>query len=121
VKQPAKRALRAGSVPTGLRGDLHLHSTCTSCYRRHHRRRSRIPWEARQHNHRGRRVIPGTGRAPSSLSVARAWVNPPFTQEGLMKATVVTLKAVLEARGLDRYSGSRKADLVQRLLSAASV
>jgi len=38
-----------------------------------------------------------------------------------MKATVVTLKAVLEARGLDRYSGSRKADLVQRLLSAASV
>jgi len=44
----------------------------------------------------------------------------PFTQEGLMKATVVTLKAVLEARGLDS-SGSRKADLVQRLLSAASV
>jgi len=44
----------------------------------------------------------------------------PFTQEGLMKATVVTLKAVLEACGLDS-SGSRKADLVQRLLSAASV
>jgi len=43
----------------------------------------------------------------------------PFTQEGLMKATVVTLKAVLEAC-LDS-SGSRKADLVQRLLSAASV
>jgi len=37
-----------------------------------------------------------------------------------MKATVVTIKAVLEARGLDS-SGSRKADLVQRLLSAASV
>ena len=53
---------------------------------------------------------------------ARAWVNPAFTQEGLMKATVVTLKAVLEACGLDS-SGSRKADLVlvQRLLSAASV
>jgi len=44
----------------------------------------------------------------------------PFTQEGLMKVTVVTLKAVLEARGLDS-SGSRKADLVHRLLSAASV
>jgi len=36
-----------------------------------------------------------------------------------MKATVVTIKAVLEACGLDS-SGSRKADLVQRLLSAAS-